>query len=223
MKSYSLLTVGCVEQRCPYCSKPLDTFPAKALDCPDCGLRITVATRPSDDARVLLTEEERSFVGGRWKPAKPNERETWIRRNPANPTERNAYFATLHEREIASIADARALGIDVGATISAGSWSCEVSHALKDVEFGPTDLPQLPLNGCPFNPHCFCCYLPRVHDRTSRDDRPQAEKMRSSMRCLRQCHQPRLQKSFAYSMLLSQALVCHHIGRPADAEAVANI
>ena len=44
------------------------------------------------------------------------------------------------------------------------------------MEFGPADLPQLPIKGCPFKPHCFCCYSPRVHDREPHDDRPQAEK-----------------------------------------------
>jgi DNA-directed RNA polymerase subunit RPC12/RpoP len=47
-----------IDTRCPYCSAPLDTAPARKKKCPSCGQFIYVRTRPSDNQRILVTEED---------------------------------------------------------------------------------------------------------------------------------------------------------------------
>jgi DNA-directed RNA polymerase subunit RPC12/RpoP len=43
---------------CPYCAKALIKIPKRKVECPFCNELIYVKTRPTDQARVLVTEEQ---------------------------------------------------------------------------------------------------------------------------------------------------------------------
>jgi hypothetical protein len=47
-----------IDAKCPYCNTPLDPVPTRKKKCPSCGEFIYVRTRPSDNQRILVTEED---------------------------------------------------------------------------------------------------------------------------------------------------------------------
>ncbi|MFC1463878.1 MAG: hypothetical protein ACFLMY_03415 [Candidatus Brachytrichaceae bacterium NZ_4S206] len=61
---YELL--GNIAPICPYCSRALDKMPSRKKKCPHCGNYIYVRTRPSDNRRVLVTEEDAVKIDEQW-------------------------------------------------------------------------------------------------------------------------------------------------------------
>jgi hypothetical protein len=58
--------IGSLEQRCPYCRTELQKFPAKATTCKECGKRYFARTRPLDERKVILKEEELAALEEEW-------------------------------------------------------------------------------------------------------------------------------------------------------------
>jgi len=58
--------VGNVEPVCPYCSKVLESKPARKKACPHCGKSFLVRTRPSDKEKVLVTEAQAEIIREQW-------------------------------------------------------------------------------------------------------------------------------------------------------------
>lgn len=61
---YELL--GNTDPICPYCSQTLDKMPGRKKKCPHCGNYIYVRTRPSDNKRVLVTEQDAAKIDEQW-------------------------------------------------------------------------------------------------------------------------------------------------------------
>ena len=68
-KYKSNLKTGITEEEgaiCPYCKKNLSKYPKKKTLCPHCSQPIYSRTRPIDNKKVLLTEEEASALAIEW-------------------------------------------------------------------------------------------------------------------------------------------------------------
>ncbi len=58
--------VGNVDAVCPHCNQPLDKKPGSKKKCPHCGQLMYVRTRPGDDQKVLVTEEQAELIKEQW-------------------------------------------------------------------------------------------------------------------------------------------------------------
>lgn len=58
--------IGNTEPVCPYCSSKLIKMPGAKTKCPSCDNPIYVRTRPSDRARILITETQIPIVEESW-------------------------------------------------------------------------------------------------------------------------------------------------------------
>jgi DNA-directed RNA polymerase subunit RPC12/RpoP len=61
-----LKSIGNVDAICPHCNQPLDKKPSRKKKCPHCGEFIFVRTRPSDEQRVLVTEDQAEEIEEQW-------------------------------------------------------------------------------------------------------------------------------------------------------------
>jgi len=64
--SCDLPIIGVAESACPYCSGLLQRKPAKKTKCPQCGKLIYVRTRPQDQLKVLVTEQQADLLEEQW-------------------------------------------------------------------------------------------------------------------------------------------------------------
>lgn len=64
--SASLQAIGLTEPRCPYCRGALAKMPGAKKKCPSCGNFIYVRTRPLDNKKVLLRDEDRELLDEQW-------------------------------------------------------------------------------------------------------------------------------------------------------------
>jgi hypothetical protein len=62
--------IGVAESVCPYCSRLLQRKPAKKTKCPQCGKFIYVRTRPQDQLKVLVTEQQADLLEEQWSLVK---------------------------------------------------------------------------------------------------------------------------------------------------------
>jgi len=53
--------------KCPHCLKKLNTIPVRKKKCPFCGEYIFVKTRPLDEKKVLVTEEQKKEIDKQWR------------------------------------------------------------------------------------------------------------------------------------------------------------
>lgn len=51
---------------CPYCQKDLKKVPGRKTKCPHCGEFMLVRTRPNDNVRVVVTQEEAGKIEEEW-------------------------------------------------------------------------------------------------------------------------------------------------------------
>jgi len=58
--------VGVSDPTCPYCNDHLDKKPAQKKQCPHCGKYIYVRTRPQDNTKVLVTDEQVEVIEEQW-------------------------------------------------------------------------------------------------------------------------------------------------------------
>ncbi len=61
-----LSIIGVAESVCPYCSRLLQRKPTKKTKCPQCGKVIYVRTRPQDQLKVLVTEQQADLLEEQW-------------------------------------------------------------------------------------------------------------------------------------------------------------
>jgi len=61
--------VGNTEAICPYCGKQLDKKPGRKKKCPHCANFMYVRTRPLDNQKVLVTEEQKEVIEEQWSIA----------------------------------------------------------------------------------------------------------------------------------------------------------
>ncbi len=61
-----LTAIGNVEPVCPYCRSRLDGKPGRKMECPQCSNFIYVRTRPLDNQKVLVTEEQKRGIEEQW-------------------------------------------------------------------------------------------------------------------------------------------------------------
>ncbi len=59
-------TVGNTEAVCPHCNHRLAKKPGRKTKCPNCANFIYVRTRPSDNQKVLVTEEQKEVIEEQW-------------------------------------------------------------------------------------------------------------------------------------------------------------
>lgn len=65
-RASKLPLVGNIETVCPYCDSSLEKRPGRKKKCPSCGEFIYVRTRPSDNQRVLVTEDQAEIIEEQW-------------------------------------------------------------------------------------------------------------------------------------------------------------
>ncbi len=58
--------IGNPDAICPYCEFKLDKMPGRKKKCPACGNFIYVRTRPADQQKVLVTEEQTAEIEEQW-------------------------------------------------------------------------------------------------------------------------------------------------------------
>lgn len=58
--------IGVSDPVCPYCSGLLERKPAKKMKCPHCGKFIYVRTRPQDQVKVLVTDQQAEIIEEQW-------------------------------------------------------------------------------------------------------------------------------------------------------------
>ena len=58
--------IGGSEPVCPYCNRLLQRKPAKKMKCPQCEKFIYVRTRPQDQVKVLVTEQQADLIEEQW-------------------------------------------------------------------------------------------------------------------------------------------------------------
>ncbi len=58
--------IGNLESVCPHCEAHLDKRPSRKKKCPHCDEYIYVRTRPADQKKVLVTEEQRDAIDVQW-------------------------------------------------------------------------------------------------------------------------------------------------------------
>lgn len=63
---HGLPKIGVSDPVCPYCSGVLDKKPAKKKKCPHCGKFIYVRTRPQDQVKVLVTDQQAELIEEQW-------------------------------------------------------------------------------------------------------------------------------------------------------------
>lgn len=68
--SCDLPIIGVTESVCPYCSMPIQRKPAKKTKCAQCGKFIYVRTRPQDQLKVLVTEQQTDILEEQWSIVK---------------------------------------------------------------------------------------------------------------------------------------------------------
>lgn len=78
--------LGSTAQACPYCGVVLGRMPKRKTKCRDCGQFIFVRTRPQDEQKVLLRQDELAELAQQW--ALQAEREPRIMARPAEVRER---------------------------------------------------------------------------------------------------------------------------------------
>jgi DNA-directed RNA polymerase subunit RPC12/RpoP len=61
--------IGNTEPICPYCSETLDKMPGRKKRCPFCGGFIYVRTRPSDEKKILVREDQIPVIEEQWAVA----------------------------------------------------------------------------------------------------------------------------------------------------------
>jgi DNA-directed RNA polymerase subunit RPC12/RpoP len=59
-------SIGNTEPVCPYCAYRLDKMPGRKKKCPGCGHPILVRTRPSDQKRILIREDQDLQIKEQW-------------------------------------------------------------------------------------------------------------------------------------------------------------
>ena len=59
-------TLGNTEAVCPFCNHRLAKKPGRKTKCPNCANFIYVRTRPSDNQKVLVTEEQKEVIEEQW-------------------------------------------------------------------------------------------------------------------------------------------------------------
>ncbi|MGE0469846.1 MAG: hypothetical protein AB7L09_11380 [Nitrospira sp.] len=64
--SCDLPIIGVAESACPHCNTLLQRKPAKKTKCPQCGRFIYVRTRPQDQLKVLVTEQQADLLEEQW-------------------------------------------------------------------------------------------------------------------------------------------------------------
>jgi DNA-directed RNA polymerase subunit RPC12/RpoP len=65
-KEPNLEKIGYLESVCPHCEAHLDKRPNRKKKCPHCSEYIYVRTRPADQKKVLVTEEQRDAIDVQW-------------------------------------------------------------------------------------------------------------------------------------------------------------
>jgi DNA-directed RNA polymerase subunit RPC12/RpoP len=58
--------IGNTEATCPHCNHALDKMPGRKKKCPHCGNFMFVRTRPRDEQRVLVTEDQAEQIEEQW-------------------------------------------------------------------------------------------------------------------------------------------------------------
>ena len=58
--------IGITEAVCPYCASKLDKYPGRKKKCPHCERHIYVRTRPQDQQRILVQEDQLDAVEELW-------------------------------------------------------------------------------------------------------------------------------------------------------------
>lgn len=61
-----LSSIGLTEPICPHCRESLAKMPGRKTKCPHCGDSIFVRTRPSDQSKILIREDEIPLVEEQW-------------------------------------------------------------------------------------------------------------------------------------------------------------
>ncbi len=61
-----LTAIGNLDPVCPYCGNQLAKKPGRKAKCPDCGNFIHVRTRPLDNQKVLVTEQQMEAINEQW-------------------------------------------------------------------------------------------------------------------------------------------------------------
>lgn len=59
-------SIGVTTANCPYCNVELKKFPGRKTKCKNCGNFIYVRTRPADNKKILIKEEEKISIEGEW-------------------------------------------------------------------------------------------------------------------------------------------------------------
>jgi predicted RNA-binding Zn-ribbon protein involved in translation (DUF1610 family) len=65
-KNFKHEKLGNTKSICPYCNQVLVKRPKRKKKCPHCGNYIFVRTRPADNKKVLVTEEQASIIDIQW-------------------------------------------------------------------------------------------------------------------------------------------------------------
>ena len=63
---FNTLSLDLRRAECPYCHSQLKKIPGSKTKCPHCGKYMRVKTRPSDLARIVVTEEESEKIDEQW-------------------------------------------------------------------------------------------------------------------------------------------------------------
>jgi len=58
--------IGNTDPICPYCDAPLEKMPGRKKKCPACGEFIYVRTRPNDNNKILIREDQIVYVEEAW-------------------------------------------------------------------------------------------------------------------------------------------------------------
>lgn len=64
--SNPLMNIGNTDPACPYCEVALDKMPGRKKKCPSCGEFIYVRTRPSDNKKILIKEDQILVIEEQW-------------------------------------------------------------------------------------------------------------------------------------------------------------
>ena len=61
------LNIGVTTPNCPYCGVELAKFPGRKTKCKSCGNFIYVRTRPADNIKILIREDEKELIQIEWQ------------------------------------------------------------------------------------------------------------------------------------------------------------
>lgn len=81
--------IGNAEPICPYCDETLNKMPGRKRTCPFCGGFIYVRTRPSDEKKILVREDQIPVIEEQWAMANGTHEQFLVERE-AYEKERNA-------------------------------------------------------------------------------------------------------------------------------------